>query len=128
MKEVIVAVLKHGSKILILKRSQEKTFDPNRWEFVSGFVKKGDLKNFAIEQVLLETGIDGEIVKIGADFEAYDRYGKWLIHPFLFETDKKEVILSVAHTEYKWISPYELKNYETVKDLNRNLKSLGIRF
>lgn len=116
MKEIIVIVLKYGNKILILKRSKNKRFDPNRWEFISGFVKKEDLKSVAAKQVLLETKINAKIVKVGEDFGVDDEYGKWLIHPFLFETNNEKVLISKDHTEYKWIRPYELKEYETVKD------------
>ncbi len=126
MKEIIVAVLKYGSRILLLKRNRNKRFDPDRWEFVSGFVKENDLEVVAIKQVLCETGLIAKIIKKGEIFEINDEYGKWLIHPFLLEVDSDKVILREDHLEYKWINPIELINYETVKDLDKNLVSLGL--
>jgi hypothetical protein len=126
MKEIIVAVLKYGSKILILKRNKNKRFDPSRWEFVSSFVKENDLETFTIKQVLYETGLNAKLIKKGESFEVNDEYGKWLIHPFLLETDGDKVILKEDHVEYKWINSKELVSYKTVKDLDKNLESIKL--
>lgn len=126
MREIIVAVVKYNNKILILKRTKEKRFDPSRWEFVSGFLGEANLETLATKQVLSETKLDAEITKKGGDFEVNDEYGKWLIHPFLLEADGDNVILGEDHSEYKWINPKELVNYETVRDLDKNLTFLDL--
>lgn len=39
VKEIIVEIIKKGDKFLLLHRQPGKEFDPDRWEFVSAFVK-----------------------------------------------------------------------------------------
>lgn len=55
MKEIIVAVVMHNDKALVLKRKGNKRYDPNKWEFVSGFVKEKNLAVFAEKRVAFET-------------------------------------------------------------------------
>lgn len=127
MKEIIVVVVKFNDKLLILKRKASKTFDPNRWEFISGFVNNvSDLSKLAENQVIKETGLYSKTIQKGQDFEVMDEYGKWLIHPFLFESSSDKVVLTNDHSHFKWISKEDLGSVQTVKDLDKNLVALGI--
>lgn len=126
MKEIIVAIVQYKGKILLLKRAETKRFDPGKWEFISGFVKKENLQNFAKEQVLYETGLNTNFVKRGDDFKVYDEYGEWLIHPFLFSSESEDVRLREDHETYKWIEPIDLPKFNTVHDLKKNLTALNL--
>jgi len=128
IKEIIVGVVKKGEKFLILHRQSNKKFDPNKWEFISGFVKgKADLKKYVIEQIKKETVLNVEFIKFGKDFTVDDEYGMWSIHPFLFKAIKDNVVLQYKdHLEYKWVLAEDLKFYSTVKDLDKNLASLNL--
>ncbi len=42
-KEIIVGVVCGDGKVLIIKRAAHNRFDPDRWEFVSVFIKKQTL-------------------------------------------------------------------------------------
>src|SRR3989338_7783624 len=87
-KEITVSVVQHGGRILLLRRREDKQFDPGRWEFVSGFVKSaGSLQEQARAQVVFETGLQPRLEKEGAAFEVHDECGAWKIHPFLFSDD-----------------------------------------
>ena len=128
VKEIIVGVVKRGDKFLILHRKPDKKFDPDKWEFVSGFIKvKDNLKEFTENQINYETGLNVKFIKSGRDFSVNDEYGEWLIHPFLFEAHFGEIVLQPEdHSLYKWVSPKDLKLYPTVKDLNKNLQLLDL--
>ena len=128
MKEITVGVVRCKGKLLILKRQKNKTYDPDRWEFVSGFIKKSrSLAEQAAEQVSFETGLKPVLEKEGDVFEVKDEYGKWIIHPFLFSVESSQVkIRKEDHSEYKWADIEELDRLECVKDLDKNLVALGL--
>ena len=113
---------------MILHRKGDKKFGPNRWEFVSAFVEDNPgLQEYAQKQVGDETGLEVKFVRRGADFTVFDEYGEWLIHPFLFEARSENAVLRPAdHTEFKWVSASETNKYETVKDLEKNLRALHL--
>jgi ADP-ribose pyrophosphatase YjhB (NUDIX family) len=129
MKEITVSVLiNKEEKVLLLKRLPDKEFDPEKWEFVSGFVRENkSLEENATEQLFYETAVKGKLIQTGKSFEVDDQYGKWLIHPFLFETDSIKVkVKDCDHSEYKWVAANTLQKFNCVKDLEKNLESLGI--
>ena len=49
---------------------------------------------------------------------------EWEIFPFLFETNNENVELNWENSEFKWITPKELKNYQTVPSLEKILVNL----
>lgn len=127
MKEIIVAIVKYNNKILILKRNLTKRFDPGKWEFISGFMNnEQNLKDFAKERALYETDLDVRYIKQGTDFKINDKYGQWLIHPFLFSSDSDRVKLKEDHETYRWIEMNELSNFNTVSQLSKNLTALNL--
>lgn len=128
MKEIVVVVICSQKEYLLLHRVMKKKYDPGKWEFVSGFLQPDmDSQDFAEKQVIQETGLLSRFVKKGEPFHVHDKYGLWLIHPFLFSTSSKLVTVQFAdHNEYRWIKLTDLRNFDCVKDLQRNLEELGI--
>lgn len=128
MKKLAVSVVMHDNKLLILKRNQDKKFDPGKWEFVSSFIKgKDELKIQATNNVFHETSLKfPKKVIQGQTFEVEDKYGKWQITPFLFEYVSDFVKLTQDHSEYKWIDIKELKNFDCVNGLDKNLVCFGL--
>jgi len=49
---------------------------------------------------------------------------EWEIFPFLFETKNRNIELNWENSEFKWILPKELKNYQTVPSLEKILLNL----
>jgi len=115
-----------GKRVLIIERGKDATYDPKKWEFVSGMIGEGDLSEQAKAQVLKETGLDAELIKVGNIFEVQDRHGLWRIYPFLFKPHSDSVKLDSQHTGYAWIEPSQLGRYDCVKDLDKNLTALGL--
>jgi hypothetical protein len=128
MKEIVVCVVRHGDTFLLLHRISNKSFDPDRWEFISGFVGDSeDLVEKACSQVSWETGLDANLVIKGSPFVMHDEYGYWKIHPFLFDSSSTDVVLQPAeHTEFVWVAKEKIIEFDTVKDLDKNLIALGI--
>lgn len=123
-KEILVGVVQKGSKVLIIKRATHNKYDPGRWEFVSVFVKETDIEKQAVSQVKSETGLNVKLIKVGNVFKVEDEYGNWLIHPFLFMPQNQEVKIDKDHTDYRWVTPGELIDFDCVKDLDGNLTAL----
>ncbi|MDH5681268.1 MAG: NUDIX pyrophosphatase, partial [Spirochaetota bacterium] len=49
----------------------------------------------------------------------------WRVYPFLFiVTSPEKVVLDWEHDEMRWVDPSEVKNYDTVPDLCRVMKSV----
>jgi len=49
---------------------------------------------------------------------------EWNIFPFLFRTKNLEIKLNWENSDFNWIEPNEIKNYETVPELEKILFSL----
>ena len=63
------------------------------------------------------------IEKIKISSAQYENH-EWEIFPFLFETKQTEIKLNWENSEFKWINVNELKNYETVPELDKILFNL----
>ena len=49
---------------------------------------------------------------------------EWNIFPFLFSTKNLEIKLNWENSDFNWIEPNQIKNYETVPKLEKILFSL----
>ena len=129
---IVTSFIKNGDKILILKRSDKVKSMKCLWAGVSGIIEKNDTTPLARAktEILEETGINGkeielfkanELIKIES---AQYKNHEWNIFPFLFKTKNPEIKLNWENSEFKWIKPNEIKNYETVPELEKILFSL----
>lgn len=102
------------------------------WAGVSGIIEKNDttpLDRAKIE-IFEETGINEKEIELLKSIEQikiesaqYKNHG-WNIFPFLFRTKNPAIKLNWENSEFKWIEPNEIKNYETVPELEKILFSL----
>ncbi len=124
MKQVVTCFLKHDSKILILRRSQNVGSFRGKWAGVSGFVESTPDEQ-AFTEITEETRLsrdDVELVKTGLPLEVEGEGKKWLVHPYLFIIkDKGKIEADWEHNELKWIEPHEIKEYDTVPMLKEAL-------
>lgn len=126
---VVSCVLKHGDKILIVKRSHDMKIYPNLWNGIGGFLDdEKSLEEKIREELGEETGItENEIISIkyGEVFDLDDpSIGKtWVIHPALVEISTDKIVLDWEAEEYKWISPKEVENFEVAAGFARIVKS-----
>lgn len=120
---VINAAVFYGDELIITRRSDKLKFYPGLWNGVSGFideikpieqiVSKELEEELGIEQGQIERIVTGELIERKST--KHDRV--WMIYPVLVELKQKPVIkLDWEHSEYAWIRPDDLKNYEILSD------------
>ena len=101
------------------------------WSGVSGVIEKNEepIKRARIE-IFEELGISEKHVtliksnnELIVESPQYKNH-QWLIFPFLFKTDKNEIKLNWENSEFKWIDVNQLKEFNTVPNLEKILLSL----
>ena len=117
-------LLMFKNNILILKRSPNAEFKPNIWDSVGGHIGEYETaENCILREAKEETGLVVEIVSSGKSYEINNKDGRWIVIPFLLRSNNDKVIVKKdEHSEYKWISPYEINNHECVPDLLLNIE------
>ncbi len=126
---VLTCFVRFEDKILLLKRSDRVRTHKGKWYTVAGYVDEPKpIREKALEELHEELGISEQNIlqcKIGSPYEFFDpdEQKTWLVHPVLVELKQRpEIKLDWEHTEFKWISPYELTTYVTVPKLEESLK------
>jgi len=129
---IVTSFIKNDDKILILKRSDKVKTMKCLWAGVSGIIEKNDttpLERAKIE-IFEEAGINEKEIELLKSIEqikiksAQYKNHEWNIFPFLFSTKNSEIKLNWENSEFKWIKPNDIKNYETVPELEKILFSL----
>jgi len=129
---IVTSFIKNSDRILILKRSDKVKSMKCLWAGVSGIIEKNDTTPLARAktEILEETGINEEEIELLKANErikikaAQYKNHEWSIFPFLFKTKNLEIKLNWENSEFQWINPNEIKNYETVPELEKILFSL----
>ena len=129
---IVTSFIKDNDKVLILKRSNKVKSMKCLWAGVSGIIEENDKTPLdrAKTEIFEETGINQNEVELLKSIEqikikaAQYKNHEWNIFPFLFSTKNSEIKLNWENSEFKWIEPNEIKNYETVPELEKILFSL----
>lgn len=103
----------------------------NLWAGISGIIEGTEYPLYrAKREILEETGIPENKItllksppEIRIDSPQYENH-EWLVFPFLFSVQNPTITLNWENDEYEWISPPEIKQYETVPSLDKVLASL----
>ena len=128
---IVTSFIKNNNKILILKRSDKVRSMKGLWTGVSGIIEKGETPiNRAKIEIFEEVGIRENkieliksVEKIKISSPQYENH-EWEIFSFLFETKETKIKLNWENSEFKWINKNELKNYQTVPNLDKILFNL----
>ena len=125
---VLTCFVMYNDKILLLKRSEKVATYKGLWNTVAGYLdESAPLSHKVSEELAEELHITPEQVgsmKIGRIFEIKDTdiNKTWIIHPVLVQLkEQPKIKLDWEHTEYKWISPDTIEQYEGVPDLGKSL-------
>ncbi len=125
MTHVVSCFIKKNDKILILKRSEKVRSYSGKWATVSGYVEKNEKpEETAFKEIREETGTEGKLIRKGKIIHVKDNEGEWFVHPFLFEIKSGNIRIDWEHTDYRWIKPEEIKNYDTVPILKEALENV----
>jgi len=129
---IVTSFIKNNDKILILKRSNKVKSMKCLWAGVSGIIEKSDTTPLARAKIEIfeETGIDEREIELLKAVEqikiesAQYKNHEWNIFPFLFKAKNPEIKLNWENSNFNWIEPSQIKNYETVPELEKILFSL----
>lgn len=122
-KAVNNIIVDKDCKILIIKRAvrKEKAY-PGLWDLPGGGVEEGEtLQEAAAREVVEETGLE---IKPARDyFYVYHYEDKDLyVYGMISESKNAAVTLSDEHTEFRWISKDEYKNFEYTPSVGATIK------
>jgi len=127
---VITIFVKYEDRILLLKRSDKVRTYQGKWNTVAGYLDElRPVREKILEEVKEELGIIEDnilSIRLGEPYEFTDEKANktWIVHPVLVELkNEPEINLDWEHTEYKWIRPEELKNFDTVPKLGKSLEN-----
>ena len=125
---IITAIPKFKDKFLILHRNPDRRTSPNKWAFVSGYIKEFEsAESCALRELKEETGLDGEVLKTGNPVIVENNFGRWVVIPVLVEVNSTEVDLCrEEHSEFAWVLPSEINRYDCVEGLDKDLKAVGL--
>jgi len=106
---VVTAFVRNRGEVLLLRRSDAVGTYSGRWGAVSGFAE-GDPDEQVRIEIREETGLadeDVSFVRSGRPvrFEDADLGREWVVHPYLFDADTREVDLSEEHDALEWAHP-----------------------
>ena len=129
---IVTSFIKDDDKILILQRSDKVKSMKCLWAGVSGIIEKQDKTPLdrAKTEIREETGINENEIELLKSIEqikiesAQYKNHEWNIFAFLFKAKSTKVKLNWENSDYNWIKPNEIKNYETVPELEKILFSL----
>ena len=129
--DVVTAFLEFDGQILILRRNNSVKTMKEKWGAVSGYLENNDPLRQAIIEINEETGLDNskiQLVRSGDVLLAIDPENpdtSYNIHPYLFQSKSRKVILSREHDRFKWITMNELWRYDTVPKLKEAYESVA---
>jgi 8-oxo-dGTP pyrophosphatase MutT (NUDIX family) len=116
-------------KILLLRKSPNDKIYPGKWSFCSGYVKEFEAgEDSVLREIREETGLQATIEKSGKILEIVDdlKQKKWVVACFLCKVNSNGIKLCHENSEYRWVAPEEVKNFDLVPGLEKDLKVLGV--
>lgn len=111
-QSVAVAIIEKHGKILIALRT--KSNYPNaKWAFPGGTVEAGEtLLDCLRRELHEELGINAEIGDYFGTTSFYTNDKEIELHAFRVNQFSGKITLNHEHTEFAWVTPTELSNYE----------------
>lgn len=111
MKLVTAAVIANNGKILIAQRSGNQN-QAGKWEFPGGKIEPGETPEECLKREIKE--------ELGIDIEVNDFFGESI---YQYESGEIKLIAYKArwvggefkleaHSQIKWVKPFELDNYD----------------
>jgi 8-oxo-dGTP pyrophosphatase MutT (NUDIX family) len=101
------------------------------WAGISGIIEGNEEPLYrAKREILEETGISEDRItflknahEIRIDSPQYANH-EWIVFPFLFSVEDPTIRLNWENHDYRWITPSEIVQYQTVPSLYKVLASL----
>jgi len=116
-KNAVAVIVNKDNKILLLKRSENAPWMPNKWALVGGVIDKGETPQKAVErEIEEETGL--ELKKFTKSF-SIQRHADSVEHIFAcrYEGDPTDISLDDENTNYGWYDVSEMEYLDIVPHL-----------
>lgn len=127
-KIVVIAVIEQNGKVLIAKRAQEN-HAMAKWAFPGGKLEQGENLHTCLQRELREElGIDAKIGDYLCTNNFYRDKTYFEIHTFSVINFKGQIALNDEHTEFAWVKPAELSNYDMLTFNDPVIKLLQINY
>ncbi|WP_135826884.1 NUDIX domain-containing protein [Halorussus ruber] len=125
---VVTCFLRNRGEVLLLRRSEEVGSYPGKWGGIAGHAE-GDPNRAAREEIEEETGLlDAcSLAREGVTFEFDDSdlETRWVVHPYLFDCDRRDPRTDWETAEFEWVHPTEMLRRETVPQLWTSYSRVG---
>ena len=125
---VVTCFLRNRGEVLLLRRSEEVGSYPGLWGGVAGHAE-GDPDRAACEEIAEETGLLDActLARTGVtfEFEDSDLGVRWVVHPYLFDCDSRDVETDWETAKAEWVHPTEILRRETVPQLWTSYSRVG---
>ena len=111
-KAAMATVINEDKKILLLKRSRDSNWMPEKWAIPGGHIEEGvSSKDAAIRETKEETNLDiSNIRELKKQEQVIIYYS---------DSQSGVIKLDFEHTDWAWVSYDELDNYDTTPDLKK---------
>lgn len=126
---VSAVIINKEGKILLFKRTKDREYHPNKWNIVAGKTDSHDQsENIIGVEIYEETGLHGRVLLPPINWYVYFPEHQTYYHDntFLATIDEGEIRLDDEHTEFAWVDPYQLDEYDIVDFLKENLHAVGL--
>ena len=123
-----IGIVKKENKFLVLHRSPTRKSMANKWQFVSGHTEEGeDARKTVIREIKEETTLEIEVVKIGNNYDYYEKDLEilWHITPVLCKWVSGNVTIDAEHSEFKWLTAKEICELDFVPMAFEQLDQFG---
>ncbi|KAI9052696.1 hypothetical protein LZ554_002973 [Drepanopeziza brunnea f. sp. 'monogermtubi'] len=124
-----------GLTFALFKRSQDVATYRGKWAVCSGSIESTDASPLAAakREIFEETKLSSSDISLlirGKPFSLKDEAlrTEWTIHPFAFQLRKgaKQISFDWEHSEFKFVKPGDLGNYEHVPQLEVGMKRVMV--
>lgn len=128
VREVVAAVLTHGNRVCLLRRSQHVHTDAGFWHCVTGFLpRRCDPMAHILVEIAEELGIAARELRLRdrnlLTLSGVDGSG-WRVHVFHYECCHDDVTLNWEHDSVVWLEPGQVSTLRTVSWLESVLSAL----
>lgn len=128
---VLSIFVRFNDDFLLLKRSDKVGNYKGKWNVVAGYLDEPkSVESKTLDEFKEELGIEEsmiESISFGKRYEIQDKFLKksFIVYPVMISLKEKPSIkLDFEHTEFRWIKLSELKDYDTIPDLENSLEHL----
>ncbi len=117
MKGTAVAILDENGRLLLLKRSTKAHWMPGKWGLPGGKTEKGETtEQCAMRETLEETQLHVDNLVLLPEFRTAE------VDIFYAPTYNGQVVLDFEHDDHAWVTPAEVKGYETTPRISSIFK------